>query len=256
MHLWSLAVEEQFYIVWPLIVLLFNRRNLTRIILLLIFFSIGLKCYYFFSGHSWQYTYFNTFARTDTLCIGALIAIAVRSSTVIPTLEKAVPYIFKILFVVLTAALLLFRPHAPSNQFMEPFGTTIFAIFFAALILYCLSTSQNSFTKRLLESKMLRFFGKYSYAMYIFHVPVLALLRPGMVVFFHKYMGNSSAFLLANFFCLAFTLIAGQISWYLIEKPALKLKRFFSYETKQPVINYQTEFTAHKNESFTIENTK
>lgn len=48
LHLWSLAIEEQFYIVWPFIILLFNTRNLVKIIMVLIAVSIGIKCFYFF----------------------------------------------------------------------------------------------------------------------------------------------------------------------------------------------------------------
>ncbi len=246
LHLWSLAVEEQFYIVWPFLILLFSTRNLVKIILLLIVFSVGIKCYYFFSGYTWQYAYFNTFARLDSLCIGGLLAIAVRDNYVTTILEKIVPYIFKILLVVLFLAIMIARPRTPwpsgsgkgglihqllmpQGQFLLPLGNTIFAIFFAALILYCMSPHKNNTAKWLLELPILRFFGKYSYAMYIFHVPILALLRPDLAVTLTKHMPKSIAFVSANFICLILTMAAALVSWNLIEKPALKLKKFFSY---------------------------
>ncbi len=243
LHLWSLAVEEQFYIVWPLLVLIFNVKNLVKVIVALILFSISLKCYYFFSGYTWHYTYFNTFCRLDSLCIGALLAVAVRNNSIVPTLNKIAPYFFKILLIVLLLAIAVVRPKMPNNQFLEPVGTTLFAIFFAAMMLYCLSVHKNNLVKRILELKVLRFFGKYSYSMYIFHVPVLALLRPNLFVFLHKHMPSNFAYVIDNIICFVLVILVSQITWFLIEKPALKLKRFFSYkreEKKLPVAYHES----------------
>jgi peptidoglycan/LPS O-acetylase OafA/YrhL len=241
LHLWSLAVEEQFYIVWPLLVLIFNIKNLVRVIIAIIVCSVTLKCYLFFAGYAWQYTYFNTFCRLDALCIGALIAIAVRNKTMAAKLEKIVPYIFKILLIVVLTAIALVRPTAPKDQFLEPFGTTVVAVFFASLILYCMSSHKNNLIKRVLELRIFLFFGRYSYSMYIFHVPILALLRPAIFQYLQKHISHSIAFMAANLICFISVIAISQFTWYLIEKPALKLKRFFKYEIKKPdTVTYHT----------------
>jgi peptidoglycan/LPS O-acetylase OafA/YrhL len=241
LHLWSLAVEEQFYIVWPFVVLLFNVNNLVRFICAVIVFSITLKCYYFFSGHAWQYTYFNTFTRLDELCIGGLVAIAVRNEKVIARLQTIVPYVFKILLVFILAAIAIKRPAAPKSQFLEPLGTTVAAIFFASLILYCMSSHKRNLVKKVLENKILIFFGSYSYSMYIFHVPILAVIRPALFQFLQKHIHHTIAFMLDNLICMFLVIAASQVTWYLIEKPALKLKRFFKYDIKKTdTITYHT----------------
>lgn len=184
----------------------------------------------------------------DALCIGGLVAIAVRDNYVTTILEKIAPYILKILFFVLFVAIMIARPRTPwpsdthrsgfiyellmpQGQFLLPFGNTVFAIFFGTLILYCMSPHKNNITKWLFELPILRFLGKYSYAMYLFHVPILALLRPDIAAVLQRYLPKTIAFFSAGLICLILTLIAALISWNLIEKPALKLKRFFKYDT-------------------------
>lgn len=239
LHLWSLAIEEQFYIVWPIVILLFNTKNLVKIIVALILLSAALNCYYFFSGHSWQYTYFSTLCRLDSLCIGALIAVAVRNNFIIQKIEKIIPYIFKTLFVVLVAAIFWGRPKAPADQFLEPVSTLLFSIFFASMILYGFSNHKNNYVKRILELKVLRFFGKYSYSMYIFHVPILVLLRPVLFKFLQKNIPHTIAYVTDNLICLLLVIAVSQLTWYLIEKPSLKLKRFFKHTiTKAESVTY------------------
>ncbi|HVX28306.1 MAG TPA: acyltransferase [Parafilimonas sp.] len=239
LHLWSLAIEEQFYIVWPIVILLFNIKNLVKIIVALILLSAALNCYYFFSNHSWQYTYFSTLCRLDSLCIGALIAVAVRNSSFISKLEKITPYIFKILFAVLLTAIFVGRPKAPADQFLEPVSTLLFSIFFASMILYGFSNHKNNFVKRILELKALRFFGKYSYSMYIFHVPILILLRPALFKYLQKNIPHTIAYITDNLICLLLVIAVSQLTWYLIEKPFLKLKRFFNHSiTKTDSVTY------------------
>jgi peptidoglycan/LPS O-acetylase OafA/YrhL len=77
-HFWSLAIEEQFYLVWPMLVYLTSRRALSRICLLLPLVSLTLRiglCYYGFTP--WD-VYEFTITRLDGLALGAFLAVAVR----------------------------------------------------------------------------------------------------------------------------------------------------------------------------------
>ncbi|MFT4153049.1 acyltransferase family protein [Parafilimonas sp.] len=229
LHLWSLAIEEQFYIVWPLLVLIFNRKVFTKIIAGIILFSITLKCYFHFSGYPWQENYFNTFCRLDSLSMGGLIAVCVRDKSFIPFLNKTAPYIFKLLGAVLLIAILIYRPRMPGERFLEPLGTTLFAILFAGMLLYCLSDHKRNYVKRFLELRLFTFLGKYSYSLYIFHVPILVLIRHRLTALLQEHIKGGAAFLLSSIICLTFTFLFSRFTWIAIEKPALKLKKFFKY---------------------------
>lgn len=233
LHLWSLAIEEQFYIFWPLLVLIFRRKVFTKVIIGIILFSITLKCYFYFSGYPWQENYFNTFCRMDALSLGGLIAVGVRDQSSLRFLNKIAPFIFKLLGTILVVLLFIYRPRMLGEQFLEPIGTTLFAILFGGMILYCLSDHKRNFVKRFLELKLFTFLGKYSYSIYIFHAPVLALMRPGLTSFLHEYMRSGYAYVLSNIICLAFTMLVGLFTWVAIEKPALKLKKFFKYDNNK-----------------------
>ena len=130
-------------------------------------------------------------------------------------LQKIVPYVFKILLVFILAAILIVRPTAPKSQFLEPLGTTMAAIFFASLILYSMSSHKNNPVKRVLELKIFKFFGTYSYSMYIFHVPILAVVRPALFQYLQKHIPHTIAFMLDNLICLGLVIAISQVNMVL-----------------------------------------
>ena len=69
--------------------------------------------------------------------------------------------------------------------------------------------------------------------MYIFHVPILAVVRPALFQYLQKHIPHAVAFAVDNLLCLILVIAMGQITWYVIEKPALKLKKFFKYDIKK-----------------------
>ena len=74
-HLWSLAVEEQYYMIWPLFVWLFSFRNLKAILITVIILSFGLRCY--FVAHEYDPYFLWTFTpiRLEAIAIGSLLSI-------------------------------------------------------------------------------------------------------------------------------------------------------------------------------------
>lgn len=77
-HFWSLAVEEHFYLVWPLVVLVANRKCLLRIAAGLIVVAAGLRLTFLACDAPWELLYKTTFLRMDALAAGAWVAVAVR----------------------------------------------------------------------------------------------------------------------------------------------------------------------------------
>ncbi len=80
-HFWSLAVEEQFYVVWPTVVLLLARRRLAWACAALIISATILRCVWSAQGVYWNQIYRLTVTRWDTMAMGALCALALRSES-------------------------------------------------------------------------------------------------------------------------------------------------------------------------------
>ncbi len=224
-HFWSLAIEEQFYIFWPLIVYFFSSRHLLRILALFIVLSISLRCYYTYAGYHWIYTYANTFARLDSLSAGAMAALMLRDEKYLPSLQKATPFLFALSFALLAGYIAVYRPHNPGDFFFRTGGYTLTALFFAGMLVYSLSTHGGNWVKLLMEMKWLRFFGKYSYALYVFHYPIICLLRPVLYERLERIFPNGlMADMLGNITCIGLAILMSLASFELIEGPALKLK--------------------------------
>ena len=74
---WSLAVEEQFYLIWPFLVWILSRRALTKTAALSILASLLIRVWYYVQGRA-ETAYVLTFCRMDALAVGALVAVAIR----------------------------------------------------------------------------------------------------------------------------------------------------------------------------------
>ncbi len=223
-HLWSLAVEEQFYLVWPvlLIVLLRVCRDVRAVVAFLVV-AIGLvalRRYVLWSeGMNPLFLYVRTDTRADSLLVGALLAVLwVRRRT--PT-RGLVPAAW-----IATAVLCLFVATAQlESAYLYVGGFTVFALATAALILATVETDWVG--NRFLSVQPLRMVGRVSYGLYLWHLPIFfAVAREGQ--------SWSPLVRVAVAFCLTAALTA--LSWELVERPALQLKRRFSRrELRSPV---------------------
>lgn len=214
-HLWSVAVEEQFYLMWSLVVAFFGGRYFVRITvcLLLVLFLVrqGLAMH----GVSEIFLRQATFSRMDGLLAGAALAASPRLRQMA---SRAAPFVLPIGIVCL-----LFLP-----AFSVVFFTN--AIAFATLVA---RASYGGF--KLLRWRVLRSFGKYSYAIYLFHFIIIELLlrlrgrfSPRIFAVFALAVGISLSYGLA------------WLSWKWLEYPCLKLKRFFPHpdqvQPPEPVV--------------------
>ena len=209
-HLWSLSIEEQFYLFWPLLVFTLSRRWVGRLCAAVIVLTPCLRLGYLLTvvgGGSLLYRI--TLFRIDTLAFGALCALLVRDP----------------------GRLRLAMQARPTSSYLPPMnviGFTSLAILFAYFILWAIAGGAG--LRAVLRSGPLRSIGKYSYAMYIFHVPIVALLRRASDL---ARTLNPLAFgtLLAVEIAAAAALsyVAGFISWRLFENRFLQLKSRFEY---------------------------
>ena len=203
---WSLAIEEQFYLIWPLVVRFCSRTQLRRIAVAEICISPALR-YYLSLHHVDLYT--NVFCRLDGLMAGAFLALLVRSNNFVPSK-------------LLKGAWILFGVTAPLAFVTEAFHARWIVFSFTALasasFIYVSLFSPRKWLQAVMTNRFLIYTGTISYGLYLLHkIPF------GMVETLRL---DRHPFLPLPIILLASYAMA-IISWNLLEKPFLKLKRFF-----------------------------
>jgi peptidoglycan/LPS O-acetylase OafA/YrhL len=236
-HLWSLAVEEQFYFVWPPLVLLLSRRALIRTSAVLVAAALLARVALRLGGAGEVATYVLPFARMDALLLGALVALAVRELGSVAPLARHAPRVLAASGTV-AAATLAFAPARMSwsSPAVQTVGLTAIAVFFAALLVTAVAAPESSRWGQVLRAPSLRTFGKYSYALYIFHPLVLAVLQAngwGASRFAGFGAGvQIGVHLVFAAFATLVSLGAAWLSWNLMEKHFLRLKHRFATRPK------------------------
>jgi peptidoglycan/LPS O-acetylase OafA/YrhL len=229
-YFWSLAVEEQFYLVWPLVVYGLDRRKLGRYCLLLLLAVILLRLGLLGCKVPGVSVYAATITHLDGLVAGALLAVLVRALPLDRLPLPALRY-SAILCIVVLASYGFWRS---SFEFWDiriaGVGLTLLTVIFSYLLLATISAPPSSFLPRLLASRFFRSFGRYSYAIYLIHVPLGRVLEK---VIFSSGPFAGQLFLVGLLLFLlvgtATSWLLGLVSWHLFEKHFLKLKRWFPY---------------------------
>ncbi len=221
LHTWSLAVEEQYYLIWPVVALLVFRRWGRRALAVTAgvgaLASAGLMLSMLLAGFSPDRLYYGTDTRAQALLIGSFLG-AVGSHagdhfSIVPsrwTRIRHSRYLWS-LPGVLGAAFLLWAWHVLDGQngFLYRGGFLLVAIAAGAIIVTCV-TVPTSAMPRFLSLGALVFIGRISYGLYLYHWPLFLVIN-------HAHTGLLGFPLLAS--RLAATFAAATASWYLIEEP-------------------------------------
>jgi peptidoglycan/LPS O-acetylase OafA/YrhL len=231
-HFWSLQVEEQFYLLWPFLVFRIKRaQSLVRLSLLacLIILIIRIVLVALRSHFANIYlSYSPTFSCADNLLYGCCLCALLRTSARQRVLHLA-PRVFAVGAVILLCAAVLHHGLVwDTNFFVPTFGFSIVGITCAALIAMTLRPAST--TQRLFENPTLRFFGKYSYGLYVFHYSVEAMFMTSVRQFVDaKFHSKVLGVISGAGVVLAVTILVALLSFHFYEAPLLKLKRYFSY---------------------------
>jgi peptidoglycan/LPS O-acetylase OafA/YrhL len=234
-YFWSLAIEEQFYLVWPLIVLLFGRHRLMAICGGVIAFAIVWRSALVVAGAHPQAVFALTPSRLDALAVGAFIALAARGDVAFQVLLRWAPAVIAGTGIVLLGMAISdggFNPYAVGMQCV---GFTLLAVFFGGVVVLSVA-STRSILVHVLEHSVLRAFGRYSYATYLFHYPMINFFLETRLFSAEQLptLGGSSlpAQLLFYLITIPTSFLMAWLSWHLFEKHFLALKRYFSYQQK------------------------
>jgi len=228
-HFWSLAIEEQFYLVWPLLIYLLTRRRLAIACWAMVGGALALRMALYFAHQRPGAMFYPTPCRTDSLAMGALLAIAIRRPDGLPICQGLARRAALASGLALLAVW-AWRGKLDVNDITTlTFGFTLLAVFAASILALALDPSPTNRWAKLLERRPLRLLGKYSYAMYVLHMLVIWAMDRRVTIDWFIRKAHSEALgmvLHAAAFCAA-TMVAGFVSWHLYEKHFLRLKRFF-----------------------------
>ncbi|MCY7290350.1 MAG: acyltransferase, partial [Cryobacterium sp.] len=227
-HLWSLAVEEQFYLVWPLAVYALGRRGTARLALTLVI--AGLCVRYVLTAGAWpkDATYCFTIARWDALAAGALLAAMLRDErgrALVAALRGKLTVLLVLSLLALVAVKHGFHSDDPVVAII---GQSLIVGLSFCLLAFAADASTLGFglLQRILCWRGSRTLGKYSYAMYIFHFPIHHSLKLPLGLWVAGADDSLRIVRVLAYLTLILILAFGAslLSWRLIEKPFLDLK--------------------------------
>jgi peptidoglycan/LPS O-acetylase OafA/YrhL len=227
--LWSVSIEEQFYLIWPLALRRMSRRQLiSAVVGLLLLANVARVCLVFSHvlGAALEY---NTFARLDAIALGILVAYVLGSD--VPTLSLfarlALAGFSLSLWCIVAAYTELNAQTEVAPVLGTLLGRPLVAVAAAGLLIATIGAPAAD--AKILTNSLLIYLGRISYGLYVYHAA-------GLLVASHFFRTNSvrgfAAFALSG---LALTVIFSMISYRWLESPFLKLKERFSVVRSRPV---------------------
>lgn len=231
-YFWSLAVEEQFYLLWPFVVYALGDRALLRTSLALLGISFVLRIVLANLGVSMGALYTMTFTHLDGLAVGSALAVCLRTPELSARVLRLAPAAGLLALIGLVAVRLIDKDFFMWSRAMATYGYTFASILFGALLVWVLNGRRSLGFGWLLSTSFMRQAGKYSYALYMVHVPVASLLFPVAMRAMRRFepvIGYQGIFLAGAALAFAASWLVAVASWHLFEKRILALKRYFTY---------------------------
>jgi peptidoglycan/LPS O-acetylase OafA/YrhL len=231
-HFWSLAIEEHFYLFWPLVVFLLARRPRALIVasLTIALGAMLARLIGSLVGLNWWTTYALTPFRLDGLALGAFLAMTVRQPQGVERLVRALPWVLAVagglLSVTFVWTLLV------SHQGLElvlPVRASLILMLLACLLVWALVAPKQSATSRFFRSRSMIFLGTYSYGLYVYHHFISYYLSTNRTEFeLARLLGShGAAVALQATLGASASLAVAYLSYELLEKRFLRLKRLF-----------------------------
>ena len=226
-HLWSLAVEEQFYLAWPQLVTRCSAAAVLRVSLVLAvsceLLRVGLK---FAHVDPWI-TYAITPTRIDGLCVGAALAAAMTIAGLRAWLLLHGRKVLIGAAILLLTVWLIFRGvFFPNDALTQICAIPPTVVLTAMLIHSSVTASISRWWLRLLANPLLSYLGRRSYALYLIHYPVMLVVWQSRGKGLLYRLPHSFTFdLLITVGALIVSLLLSELSWWVIEAPSLRLRR-------------------------------
>lgn len=217
--LWSLSVEEHFYLLFPfLFLLLFGKKNgiFSIVLLALLFLFLIVKILVFTQvpySDATRIIYFTTHCRVDSILFGCLAAIWMYSGSS----QRYMNALKSKAIAIVALIVLLLTELMPFPFFQNTLKYTFEGICFLLIIPGFQFREQNGWMRRIVENKVMTYVGKLSYSLYLFHWVARAIVNlyiPQKGIYWYV-LG------------IAMTIVLSLISFYYVEKPFLAIRRKF-----------------------------
>src|SRR6202022_1061281 len=237
-HFWSLAIEEHFYLLWPLVVFLLARRPRT-----LIAVSLATALGATFArltgslmGLSWWTTYVLTPFRLDGLALGAFLAVTARQPGGLERLGGAPPLVGAVMGVLRAVTFVWTR--LLSRQELElvlPVRAALILVLLACLLVWALIAPERSATSRFFRSRTMVWLGTYSYGLYVYHhfISYYLSINRTELELAHWLRSHGAAVALQATLGASASLAMAYLSYEFFERRFLALKRLFE-TAKEP----------------------
>ena len=233
---WSLAIEEQFYLLWPFVVYRLDKEKLVK-------FSLGYIALSWLArilgtllwpdtGQATSFFFYASFARFEEVLLGGLLAVFLTFDGAREQVRRFSIPVFGVSLSVFVALCLMSLPGIPHPDYgsipLTLGGYTTAALFSAGLIGVFVTHPPQNILRKIFQNPILIFLGKYSYSMYLFHMTAALIL---LDMFWHSGMRGWKPFILYPVTTYIVTALNALLTWNLLEKHALGLKKFFEYKT-------------------------
>jgi peptidoglycan/LPS O-acetylase OafA/YrhL len=224
---WSLAVEEHFYLMLPILVVLISPKFLNHVLVagVLIAITSRIMGYVVPVHYPRDFARFFTICRIDDLFYGVLLAVAVRNER-LATLIQGHKYFFYWSAGFLTAGFLAashFDYRFPNELLLSTVGLSLLGPLFLCVVVLAV-LHEGSWVSLVTGNRFLGWVGKRTYAIYLFHIPAISFLEATF-----RHYGFLHFGIVLAISALTLTLSTATLSWWLIEAPLMELGHKHKY---------------------------
>lgn len=218
--LWSISVEEQFYIGWPLLLLLFGVHRIKQLAIAMIGVALATRIFLAAYGAEHPAVWCNTFARLDSIALGAMLAFSLRG--------RALQIRPSLRLLLCATALASFWLAAMFLNHDGPTSVITYAISALASVMLLIAVLHDKAEfLRVQPFSWLVYLGRISYGLYVFHLLALALAAKLVVV---PFLGIPLNFERRLALAFLVTVALAAVSYRVLEQPFLRLKKYFTYD--------------------------
>ena len=213
---WSLAIEEQFYLIAPIMVFFLRKKNVLLIVTLcLIVFSIFFRI----NSDNWYMEYTHFLSRVDSLSIGLIIAIFSLNSNEMVVLSKKRNLI---IFIIIFTCLLF------GYAICKQINHTFISYFFGGVLVFSFRLKDDTFLYKILVNKVTLFLGKHSFFIYLFHQLINGLLFA--YIFNSNPVLNTTNNYLVEILAVLLTMFLAVISFKFYESKFIAIGQSLTYD--------------------------
>jgi peptidoglycan/LPS O-acetylase OafA/YrhL len=238
--LWSISVEEQFYVVWGFLLKKFQVSTpwIFAGISLLVVGTFLYRVWLYLQFPSHNIFYYNTFAHLDSLLVGIGLAL-LATKKVQSSAPKRYPYLNKLLFIIAMSLYLLCALSFPGISANDISIVALVSLASFASGCFFWAVLKDETISKFFTTKPLVALGKISYGLYIWHFLALYLssfLVRALIAYFYAGTPNETiqiiGWFIFSFLALFISILFATLSWHLLEKPFNALRQRFQPQIK------------------------